>query len=48
MVDISKLIYGWVFGDEARLKRRDKVVVMEEIEYMFVDYSLKDFAYCTK
>jgi hypothetical protein len=47
MVNISKLIDGRVISDEARLKRRDKVVVMEEVEYVFVDYAFKDFAYGT-
>ena len=48
MINISKLINSRVIWNKSRLKRRDKVVFMEEVEDMFMYNSFKDFADSTK
>ena len=48
MINISKLINSRVIWNKSRLKRRDKVVFMEEVEDMFMYNSFNDFADSTK
>ena len=48
MINISKLSDRRVFRHETRLKGGDKVIAMEEVYYMFVSNSFKDFADCTE